>query len=296
MRILTNVSLVSAMLIACAMARADGAIVVVQPLGSGVSVLAGAGGNALYAQQGDCAVLVDTQPAAQAIELLARVREIGPLPKLVIDTHAHPDKTGAHAALVEHGATIIAHKTTFERQRASKTVHSFSASAISLDTTDLPRVHFEQRLALFCADDDIELLHVPYAHTDGDVLVKFARANVLHMGDVFLADQYPRIDGASGGSIDGLVAAVEAALRLTDTQTRVVPGRGPVVDAPTLRAYRNMLQTVRDAVGRAKRKRMSLDEVLLIKPTASFDARYGGGEVGPDQFIAAVYATIKLAR
>jgi glyoxylase-like metal-dependent hydrolase (beta-lactamase superfamily II) len=289
--------LILAALSACASARADGgAVVRVQSMGSGISVLAGAGGNALYAQQGECSVLVDTQPAAQAIELLARIREIGPPPSLVIDTHAHSDKVGAHAALVDLGASIIAQQAAFERQRANKMVHGFSASAMMLDTRDVPQVRFDQRLELFCAGDDILLLHVPNAHTDGDVLVKFARANVLHTGDIFLAEQYPRIDGATGGSIDGLVAAVDAALRLTDSQTRVVPGRGPVVDAAVLRAYRNMLHAVRDTVTRAKRRRMSLDEVLLTKPTASFDARYGGGEVGPDQFIAAVYATVKPAR
>jgi glyoxylase-like metal-dependent hydrolase (beta-lactamase superfamily II) len=285
------------MLWCCASAQADSAAAIaVQPLGSGISVLAGAGGNALYAQQGDCAVLIDTQPAAQAIDLLARVRELGPLPRLVIDTHAHADKIGAHAAFAEHGAVIVAQTASFERQHATKIVHGFNASAVTLGTHDLPHVRFDERLTLFCAGDDISLLHVPRAHTDGDVLVKFARANVLHMGDVFLSGQYPRIDGASGGSIDGLVAAVEAALRLTDGNTRVVPGRGPVVDAATLRAYRNMLHAVRDAVLRAKRKRASLDEVLQTRPTASFDAIYGGGEVGPDQFVASVYATVQLAR
>jgi glyoxylase-like metal-dependent hydrolase (beta-lactamase superfamily II) len=122
--------------------------------------------------------------------------------------------------------------------------------------------------------------------------VRFATANVLHLGDLFFNGIYPFIDGATGGRIDGMVAAAGQALRAVDAGTRIVPGHGPLGDRAALDRYHTMLATIRDRVGALKTAGKSLAAVQAAKPSASFDAAWGGGFLKPDDFVAIVYSTL----
>jgi glyoxylase-like metal-dependent hydrolase (beta-lactamase superfamily II) len=137
--------------------------------------------------------------------------------------------------------------------------------------------------------DDIHVRHVDPAHTDGDSIIHFRNANVLHMGDTFFKGMYPFIDVSSGGSIDGVIAAADTALKISNDKTKIIPGHGELADADDLREYRDVLQAVRDRVRSLVDAGKSRDEVIAAKPSAKFDADWGGGFMQPDVWVGIVY-------
>ena len=138
----------------------------------------------------------------------------------------------------------------------------------------------------------IEAGRLPPAHTDTDAYVHFARANALHMGDVFFNGVYPFIDVGTGGSINGQIAGATLGLKLADASTKIVPGHGAVADKSALAAYRDMMVTVRDRVHKLKAAGRPLADVIAAKPTADLDAMWGKGFVPPSDFVAIVYNTL----
>jgi glyoxylase-like metal-dependent hydrolase (beta-lactamase superfamily II) len=156
----------------------------------------------------------------------------------------------------------------------------------------LPVVTFDDTLTLHLNGDRLALLHMPGAHTDGDLIALWQVANVAHVGDVYRADGYPFVDTANGGSLAGLVAAIETVLSRVDARTVIVPGHGPVSNRAELAAYRDMLV----AVGRRVRELVdggaSVDEVLAAKPTAAFDERYGGAGESTERFVRVLHADL----
>jgi glyoxylase-like metal-dependent hydrolase (beta-lactamase superfamily II) len=156
----------------------------------------------------------------------------------------------------------------------------------------LPVVTFGDGVTLHLNGDTLHIVHVANAHTDGDSLVHWQRANVLHMGDTFFHRQsFPFIDLSSGGSIDGLVRAVDTALALTNANSRVIPGHGPVASRAELAAYRAMLVDIRGKVQAGIRARRSLAQIQATKPAE----RYGmaSGFISPDRFVEAVYNSLR---
>src|SRR5262249_30044642 len=146
----------------------------------------------------------------------------------------------------------------------------------------LPVITFADALSFHVDGDDIDVVHVDPAHTDGDSLVRFKKANVIHMGDTFFSSGYPFIDLSSGGSIDGYVRAADRVLTLAQPTTRIIPGHGPVADRAKLKSFRDMLATIRDRVKKLVAAGKSLDEVQATRPSAEFDATWGGAFItGP---------------
>jgi glyoxylase-like metal-dependent hydrolase (beta-lactamase superfamily II) len=156
----------------------------------------------------------------------------------------------------------------------------------------LPTVTFADTHTLRANGEEIALRYVAPAHTDTDIMVRFAKANVLHLGDLFFNGSYPFIDGATGGRMDGMIAAAAQAVSMVDAGTAIVPGHGPLADRAHLERYRTMLATIRDRVGALKAAGRSVADVQGAKPTASFDAEWGGGFMKPDDFVALVYSTM----
>ena len=140
--------------------------------------------------------------------------------------------------------------------------------------------------------ESIELAHIPPAHTDTDISVHYAKANVLHLGDVFFNGMYPFIDAVTGGTINGTIAGADRALRMVDARTKVVPGHGPLGDRAALTKYRDVLVTIRDRVQKMKKSGMTLTEVVVLKPSADFDAVWGEGFMMPNDFVGIVYSTL----
>ena len=139
----------------------------------------------------------------------------------------------------------------------------------------------------------MDVFHVSAAHTDGDSIIWFRKANVVHVGDVFFNSFYPFIDAESGGSIEGMVAACDTVLGRIDDKTKLIPGHGPVGTKADFKRYRDMLATIRDRIRKGISEGKTQDQVVASKPSAEFDAVFGNGFLKPDAFIAMTYTQMK---
>jgi glyoxylase-like metal-dependent hydrolase (beta-lactamase superfamily II) len=153
----------------------------------------------------------------------------------------------------------------------------------------LPVVTFEDSVTFHWNGDDIHVFHVAPGHTDGDSIIHFQKANVIHMGDTLFNGYYPFIDASSGGNIDGMIAAEERVLALADDKTKIIPGHGPLADRAQLQANHDMLVTARDRIHKLMAAGKSRDEVVAAKPTADLDEEWGDGFLKPDVWVGIVY-------
>jgi glyoxylase-like metal-dependent hydrolase (beta-lactamase superfamily II) len=156
----------------------------------------------------------------------------------------------------------------------------------------LPVVTFNDRVTLHLNGESVGVHHVPRGHTDGDSIVFFPESNVLHMGDVFFNGLYPYIDLDGGGTIQGLVAAVEKGLSLADPDTRIIAGHGPMSDRAGLEEYHGMLVAARDRVQALVDQGMTLEQAVQAKPTAEWDELLGGVWITPAQFVTFIYNSL----
>jgi glyoxylase-like metal-dependent hydrolase (beta-lactamase superfamily II) len=269
----------------------------VQPLRAGLHVLRGAGCNVVVWTGNDGVLLVDSGSAAEAPQLLEAVGRIatGGV-RLVVNTHWHPDHVGGNVALRREGATLVSHEDTRTRMNARQTIAAQDLEVPAAPREALPVVTFDDALMLHLNGDRLALLHVPGAHTDGDLIAWWQSANVVHVGDIYRADGYPFIDTANGGSLAGLVAAIETVLSRADARTVIVPGHGPVSNRAELSAYRDMLVAVGRRVRELVDQGASVDEVLAAQPTAAVDERYGGAGEGAGSFVRVLYADLAARR
>jgi glyoxylase-like metal-dependent hydrolase (beta-lactamase superfamily II) len=245
----------------------------------------------------DGAVLVDSGKAEAAPQLLESVARIAPRGvRFVVNTHWHPDHTGGNALLGQSGALALSHENARLRMTEPQDLVEYSLEVPAAAAEALPVVTYDDSLVLNLNGDRLELLHAPAAHTDGDGIAWWAEANVVHLGDVFYAGGYPFIDTGSGGSLAGVVAAVETVLSRADARTVVVPGHGPVATRAELAAYRDMLVAVGRKVRELAEQGRNLEEVLAAEPTAAFDARYGAGGVSPERFVRLLFEDVSRRR
>ncbi len=197
-------------------------------LGENLTLLSGPGGNVVVLHGSDGLVVVDTFVAPAWPKLEQSLAALGAPVKFVINTHWHFDHTDNNARLHAAGATVVAHANT--KRRMSEPHH---LAVLELDfppspASALPQRVFTDRYTLEANGERLELSHVPPAHTDTDVTVRFEHANVMHAGDVFFNGRYPYIDGSTGGRVDGMIAASDRLLSRADSGTKIVPGHGPL--------------------------------------------------------------------
>lgn len=265
----------------------------VERLAPGVAVLFGSGGNIGLSYGEDGNVLIDDQYAPLTEKIAAAVATLDPRPvRFVINTHWHGDHTGGNENFGKAGAVILAHDNVRTRMSAEQFLEALNVRVPPSPKEALPVVTFAQGVTLHLNGDIMRVVHVPRAHTDGDALVHWQNADVLHMGDVFFHRvTFPFIDLSSGGSVDGLIAAVNRALEMAGPNTRVIPGHGPVATRADLIAYRDMLVDVRAQVAAGIKARRTLAQIQASRPAA----RYGmpDGFIKPDQFVEAVYKSLR---
>jgi glyoxylase-like metal-dependent hydrolase (beta-lactamase superfamily II) len=262
-------------------------------LADGLFMLRARGGNIGLSVGADGAFLVDDQYAPLTPKILQAIRAVTDLPvRFVLNTHWHGDHTGGNENLGRSGTVIVAHDNVRRRMSAAHLNEFFKTETPASPAGARPIVTFNDSVTFHLNGDEIRAHHVRTAHTDGDAIVRFTRVNVIHMGDVYFATGYPFVDFTSGGSIDGLIAAVASVLAGIDARTRVIPGHGPMSDRAGLLRYHDMLVTVRDRIRDRKRSGASLAQVIAARPTAEFDAEWGQAFIKPDQFVELVYRTV----
>lgn len=226
----------------------DAVAITSEDLGGGIHVLFGRGGNIGLSTGEDGALLVDDQYAPLTDKILAAVRGITGEPvRFVVNTHWHGDHTGGNENLGKAGSLIVAHENVRKRMNPADFADLVGRSDQAAPEA-LPVVTFDHGVTLHWNGLAIEAVHAPTAHTDGDSIIFFRGANVVHMGDLFFNGAFPFIDVDSGGGIDGMIAAAEKVAEATDGQTKVIPGHGPVTDRATLAKYAEALRQARERI------------------------------------------------
>jgi cyclase len=259
----------------------------------GVYLLRGAGGNIGVCTGPDGAFLIDDELAPFTKALREAVAAVSPRPlRFVLNTHWHFDHTGGNKDLGESGVVIVAHDNVRARMSTDQFIASINHKEPAAPAVALPVVTFDNRLTLHLNGDDVEAIHVPPAHTDGDALIVFKKANVIHAGDLFFNGFYPFIDLSSGGSFEGMIGAADRLLALSDEKTKIIPGHGPLGDRGALQSYRDMLVGIRDKVKPMVQAGKTEAEVVGAHPTAAFDEKWGKGFTKPDVFAAVVYQSL----
>ena len=264
-----------------------------EKLAEGVYMLTGAGGNLGVSAGVDGVFLIDSQYAPLADRIKAAIAAISAQPvRFLLNTHWHGDHVGGNENLGKTGVVIVAQDNVRKRMSQEQFVKAFNSKVPPSRAIALPLVTFVDSISFHVNGDDVDAFHVPPAHTDGDAIVQFHKANVLHMGDTFFNGMYPFIDLSSGGSIAGMIAACERGLTMADPATKIIPGHGPLGSAVDLRAFRDMLAASRDAVAPLVKAGKTLDEVKAAKPTAALDEKWGKGFMKPDVWVTIVYADL----
>ncbi|WP_158549214.1 MBL fold metallo-hydrolase [Lysobacter silvisoli] len=260
-------------------------------LAPGLSAWQGPATTVLLAESEQGALLVDSELEKTAPALLQALAGRKPL-RYVVNTHWHGDHVGGNRALAAAGATVIAHENARRRMAEDTFLKHHNRVIPALPAEFLPTLTLAGGGRLHLGGLEARLIHVPAAHTDGDLLVHFPAANVLHMGDCYFNGLYPIIDTGTGGTVDGLIAALDRGLSLADGRTRILAGHGPIGGRDDLKAARDMLIQVRDRVAALKRAGRSREEVLAAAPTADLDPRWGQGWVKPAQIVSSVYDSL----
>jgi glyoxylase-like metal-dependent hydrolase (beta-lactamase superfamily II) len=283
----------------------------VWPVRDGIYLIVGAGGNTTVQVGDDGVLVVDTKLGTASAALLETVRKISSKPiRYIVNTHWHADHIGGNETIAKAGSTIaggnvsgaisdasegaavLAHENVLVRMSGQDDPPPFEAWPT--DTMFVPQKD------IYFNDEPVQLLHQPAAHTDGDVMVFFRRSDVVSTGDVFTTTGYPVIRPEDGGSIDGVIAALNRIIEITvpaekqEGGTLVIPGHGRLCDEADVVEYRDMVTIIRDRIRNLIDMGMTLRQVQAAKPTADYDGRYGStsGFWTTEQFVAAAYESL----
>jgi cyclase len=263
-----------------------------QSLGPNLTMLAGPGGNVVVLNGADGKVVVDTFVQPAWTNLKAALDKIGPQRiATLIDTHWHFDHADNNESFRKAGAAIVAHENT--KKRLSESHDLLGAKFPPAPAGALPTQTFTNMHKIDANGEQIVLGYIPPAHTDTDIYIKFQKANVLQLGDVFFNGMYPFIDVSTGGTIGGMINGASMAMKQADASTKIVPGHGPLGDLASLTKYHEVLVTVRDRIAKLKKSGQTLQQVIAAQPTKDLDATWGTGFMQPADFLGIVYNTLQ---
>ncbi|HKB13072.1 MAG TPA: MBL fold metallo-hydrolase [Vicinamibacterales bacterium] len=259
-------------------------------LASNFYVLEGQGGAIGVLTGPDGVFMVDSQFAPLSDKIAAAIKQISDRPiRFMVNTHVHGDHTGGDENFARMGVTIIARDELRARLAAPPNGPKPPAAA-------LPLITYKGAMTVHMNGEDVQLIAVPVAHTDGDTMVKFPNADVLMTGDFYRSLGFPNIDRANGGTLNGMLAGLQAVVDNAGPSTKIVPGHGAIVDRNAVAAHRQMIMAVRDKVAALVRDGKTQEQVLAAKPTADFDAKVPQAETTSARFVGQLYAEIKGAR
>ena len=263
-----------------------------------IYMLEGAGGNIAASVGEDGIVIVDDQYAPLADKIAAALKGIGATDKpvrFVINTHYHGDHTGGNAPFAAKGSTVIAQDNV--RKRMETGGKAGIGTAMSMDQKAAPKdalpiITFDQDVTVHLNGEDIRALHFPGGHTDGDAIVFFPKANVVHMGDDFVRYGYPFIDVNAGGSVQGMIAACDKVASLLPDDVKVIPGHGQISNLGDVRDYSVMLKETSATIQAAINRGMTVEQMKKEKLLAPWDAKYSGKFINSDLFIETLYNSL----
>jgi glyoxylase-like metal-dependent hydrolase (beta-lactamase superfamily II) len=269
-----------------------------QTVAPNIAVIFGAGGNIGVTWGPDGTVVIDDQYAPLTPRIEAAIAALGATPaRFLINTHWHGDHTGGNENFGRRGTIIMAHDHVRERmaseQRRPGAAGQPDRVTPPSPAAALPILTWHDGIGLHLNGSEVRAIHAPHAHTDGDSIIHFRSANVIHMGDLFFHQvTLPFIDISSGGDARGVLAAAEAALALANDQTVIIPGHGPVARRADLVAYRDMLREVIGVVEREKAAGKTLAEIVAMRPAARWDTNPQAFIRG-DAFVTAIWNSLE---
>jgi len=244
-------------------------------------------GNVVVLKKNNFNLIIDSgcHIAANLKELTKKVKPKQDSKTFLINTHGHPDHTGANAILAEDGAIVVSHRQAKKMMRKVGGVES----------QGLPSITYRKKMNITLGNQLIHLIHLPSGHTNGDTAVWIPKLNILHTGDAFMGDDYPLIDINAGASINMLIKAISKLINLSDNETIIIPGHGSLMSRFDLLDYREMLRSITADIERMKAKGFTLKEVIDEKPTKDYDAKWGSGElISGKLFTEFVFKTLPI--
>jgi cyclase len=256
--------------------------------------LEGQGGTIGVLAGPDGVLMVDAQFAPLSDKIVAAIKQIsdGRI-RFLINTHVHGDHTGGNENIAKTGATILARENL--RARLVKPNPGANGQpGVPAPALALPVVTYDSMLTIRMDGEEVQLIPVPLAHTDGDTMVYFPTANVLMTGDFYRSTGYPNIDRANGGTMNGMLAGFDLIAKTGRPDTKIIPGHGAIVSKAEVAAHKAMMEAVRDKVAALVRQNKTQDEVVAAKPAAEFDAKVSGATPQTaDRFVGQLYQELK---
>lgn len=234
----------------------------------------------------DGVFMVDTQFAPLTDKIVAALKQISDgRVRFVVNTHQHPDHTGGNENFAKLGATVIS-RDELRARLAATTGRGATPPAA------LPMLTYRGQITLHMNGEDLRLIPVPAAHTDGDTMVYFPKADVLMTGDFYRSAGYPNIDRANGGSLKGMLEGLQAVMDVAGPKTRIVPGHGATVDETAVAAHRDLAVALRDRVAAQIKQGRTQDQIVAAKVTADYDAKVAQPGTTGDRFITQLYGEL----
>lgn len=261
------------------------------------ATLEGQGGMIGVLTGPDGVFMVDTQFAPLTDKIVAAVKQLSNQPiRFVINTHVHPDHTGGNENLGKLGATIFS-RDELRWRLVHPAPGANGAPAPPAPAAALPKITYEGPVTFHVNGEEVQLIPIHRAHTDGDTLVHFVNNDVLMTGDYFRSTGFPNIDRANGGSLDGMIEGLAITIGMAGPNTKIIPGHGTTVDRVAVMTHRDMILTVRDRVAQLIQQGKTEQEVVAARPAAEFDAKVQApNAANGDRFVQQVYAELKATR
>jgi len=258
--------------------------------------LEGMGGTISVLSGPDGVLLVDSQFAPLTERLVAAIRKISDKPiRFLIDTHVHGDHTGGNENFAKLGVLIFSRDQLRERLQ-HPAPNPDGSPGKPAPSGAWPVVTYDGPVTIHVDGEDVQLIPIRNAHTDGDTLISFPRHDILAVGDYYRGIGYPFVDLTNGGSLAGLLAGLGETIGRAGPMTKIIPGHGPIVDRSALVTQRDMVLAVRDRVAALISQGKSLEEVIAAKPTEPFDAQVPQSAQTAERFIRWLYAEVKAAQ
>jgi cyclase len=258
--------------------------------------LEGQGGTITVLTGPDGVLLVDSQFAPLTDKIVAAIKKVSDQPiRYLINTHVHGDHTGGNENFAKLGALIFS-RDQLRMRLANPAPGPNGQVPTPAPAKALPVVTYDGPVTIHVNGDDVQLIPIRAAHTDGDTLIRFPKQDALAVGDYYRGVGYPRVDLTSGGTLDGLLLGLGETIGLAGPKTKIIPGHGPIVDRNAVIAQRDLVLAMRDRIRPLIAQGMTVEQVLAAKLTADSEASIPQGAQTAEQFVRWLYAETRRSQ